>query len=206
MKPTFSSWLSNNEASAAKKHKESLPKRAELKRLRKELCHKLGLADIRWQRSWGVAHRCSQLHSLSRLSQQNPESLRNIKELYNCCFWYWTKDGTVVRNQYGDFAPCRYGVVTGWCRFSSLPVQCLQRQLFEKLPSYGDLIIQTSMLEERISHLLGGIQVIHVDKLQPVLLLEEYYSTLSAFYKRLFSMRIPFHPRSLQGLQMTLEK
>ncbi|MGH0129344.1 UNVERIFIED_CONTAM: hypothetical protein FKN15_051231 [Acipenser sinensis] len=79
-------------------------------------------------------------------------------------------------------------------------------KLFEKLPSYGDLIIQMSMLEERISHLLGGIQVIHVDKLQPVLLLEEYYSTLSAFYKRLFSMRIPFHPRSLQGLQMTLEK
>lgn len=187
MKPTFSSWLSNNEASAAKKYKESLPQRAELKRLRKELCHKLGLADIRWQRSWGVAHRCSQLHSLSRLSQQNPESLQNIKG-----------HTVIFTDQSGVNA-------AGHVMLGTMDVHHQWAKLFEKLPSYGDLIIQMSMLEERISHLLGGIQVIHVDKLQPVLLLEEYYSTLSAFYKRLFSMRIPFHPRSLQGLQMTLE-
>lgn len=33
----------------------------------------------RWQRSWGVAHRCCQLQSLSRLSQQNPEALINLQ-------------------------------------------------------------------------------------------------------------------------------
>lgn len=33
----------------------------------------------RWQRRWGLAHRCSQLQSLSRLAQQNPEALINLQ-------------------------------------------------------------------------------------------------------------------------------
>lgn len=33
----------------------------------------------RWQRSWGLAHRCSQLQSLSRLAQQNPEALIHLQ-------------------------------------------------------------------------------------------------------------------------------
>lgn len=34
---------------------------------------------IRWQRGWGLAHRCSQLQSLTRLAEQNPEALNNLQ-------------------------------------------------------------------------------------------------------------------------------
>lgn len=34
---------------------------------------------IRWQRSWGLAHKCCQLQSLSRLAEQNPEALINLQ-------------------------------------------------------------------------------------------------------------------------------
>lgn len=37
---------------------------------------------FRWQRSWGIAHRCSQLHSLGRLVQQRPEVLKNVKGMF----------------------------------------------------------------------------------------------------------------------------
>lgn len=40
-------WLRNNEPEATKKHSISLPRRDELKRLKKELCQKFDLADIR---------------------------------------------------------------------------------------------------------------------------------------------------------------
>lgn len=33
----------------------------------------------RWQRSWGVTHRCSQLQSLNRLAVQNPEAMLNLQ-------------------------------------------------------------------------------------------------------------------------------
>uniref|UniRef100_A0A674KE65 T cell activation inhibitor, mitochondrial n=1 Tax=Terrapene triunguis TaxID=2587831 RepID=A0A674KE65_9SAUR len=77
---TLISWLDNSEKSAIKKLRKSLPLREELNRLKDELTHQLQLSDIRWQRSWGIAHRCSQLHSLGRLAQQSPEVLRNVKE------------------------------------------------------------------------------------------------------------------------------
>ncbi|KYO26971.1 T-cell activation inhibitor, mitochondrial [Alligator mississippiensis] len=79
METTLISWLENNEESAIKKLKNSLPRRKELERLKSELCHQLQLSDIRWQRSWDIAHRCSQLHSLSRLAHQRPEVLMNVK-------------------------------------------------------------------------------------------------------------------------------
>ncbi|XP_066861758.1 T-cell activation inhibitor, mitochondrial isoform X4 [Kogia breviceps] len=50
----------------------------------------------------------------------------------------------------------------------------------------------------------SGIQVVYIEELQPVLTLEEYYSLLDVFYNRLLKSRIPFHPRSLRGLQMIL--
>lgn len=40
-------WLRNNEAEATKKQDASLPRREELKRLKKELCQKFAVADIR---------------------------------------------------------------------------------------------------------------------------------------------------------------
>lgn len=43
---------------------------------------------FRWQRSWGIAHRCSQLHSLGRLVQQRPEVLKNVKGISVACFIY----------------------------------------------------------------------------------------------------------------------
>ncbi|EPY89017.1 hypothetical protein CB1_000140001 [Camelus ferus] len=60
------------------------------------------------------------------------------------------------------------------------------------------------LLEDQISYLLGGIQVVYIEELQPVLTLEEYYSLLDVFYNRLLKSRVPFHPRSLHGLQMIL--
>lgn len=79
-------------------------------------------------------------------------------------------------------------------------------QLFERLPSYRSLFQQSDWLKERISHLLGGIQVIHIKRMGPALPLEEHYSTLNTFHKRLLPQRLFLHPRSLQGLTMTLEK
>lgn len=79
-------------------------------------------------------------------------------------------------------------------------------QLFERLPSYRRLFQQSDWLKERISYLLGGIQVIHIERLGPVLPLEEHYNTLNTFHKRLLPKRLSLHPRSLQGLSMTLEK
>ena len=61
-------------------------------------------------------------------------------------------------------------------------------------------------MEDQISYLLGGIQVVYIEELQPVLTLEEYYSLLDVFYNRLLKSRIPFHPRSLRGLQMILNR
>lgn len=35
--------------------------------------------SCRWQRSWGVAHRYSQLQSLTRLAHQNPDALIHLQ-------------------------------------------------------------------------------------------------------------------------------
>lgn len=78
-------------------------------------------------------------------------------------------------------------------------------KLFERLPSYRSLFQRSDWLKERISHLLGGIQVIHIERMGPALPLEEHYSTLHTFHKRLLPQRLSLHPRSMQGLTMSLE-
>uniref|UniRef100_A0A8D2J4R8 DUF4461 domain-containing protein n=3 Tax=Varanus komodoensis TaxID=61221 RepID=A0A8D2J4R8_VARKO len=78
-------------------------------------------------------------------------------------------------------------------------------KIFERLPSYSTLQRKVLLLEEHISHLLGGIQITYVEELQPMLTLEEYYSALDNFYNRVCNSRLAFHPRSLRGLQMILE-
>lgn len=50
-------WLRNNEPEATKKHTASLPRREELIRLKKELCHKFDLADIRYIQLYCSPHR-----------------------------------------------------------------------------------------------------------------------------------------------------
>ncbi|PIO05104.1 hypothetical protein AB205_0157950, partial [Aquarana catesbeiana] len=72
-------WLENNREVALKKLQDSISLREELERLKKDLSDRLQLSDVRWQRSWGIAHRCGQLHSLSRLTQQSSESLKMAK-------------------------------------------------------------------------------------------------------------------------------
>lgn len=79
-------------------------------------------------------------------------------------------------------------------------------QIFERLPSYSALQKKVLLLEDRISHILGGIQVGYIEELQPMLMLEEYYSVLDSFYNRVRNSRLPFHPHSLRGLQMILER
>ncbi|KAF7650860.1 hypothetical protein LDENG_00119620 [Lucifuga dentata] len=185
--PTLSLWLRNNEPEAAKKHSASLPRREEMKRLKEELCQKFSLADIWWQRSWGVAHRCCQLQSLSRLSQQNPEALVHLQ------------GHTVV------FADQSGMNASGHVMLGTMDVHHQWTKLFERLPSYRSLQQQTEWLKERISLLLGGIQVIHVESLGPVQPIAEHYAALNTFHKNLLSRRLRLHPRSLQGLSMMLE-
>ncbi|XP_039380416.1 T-cell activation inhibitor, mitochondrial isoform X3 [Mauremys reevesii] len=142
---------------------------------------------LMWQRSWGIAHRCSQLHSLDRLAQQSPEVLRNVK------------GHTVV------FTDCSGMSATGHVMLGTMDVHHHWIKIFERLPSYYKLQKKMLLLEDRISHLLGGIQITYIEELQPLLTLEEYYTTLDAFYNRLLNSKLSFHPRSLRGLQMILE-
>ncbi|KAG5271861.1 hypothetical protein AALO_G00184950 [Alosa alosa] len=187
VEPSLSLWLRNNEAEASRKQKASQPRRDELHRLKTELCQNLGLTDIRWQRSWGMAHRCCQLQSLSRLALQSPEALRQLR------------GHTIL---YSDQSGMN---ASGYVMLGTMDVHHHWTKLFERLPSYRSLFQQTEWLKERISLLLGGVQVIHVEHLGPVLPLEDHYSTLSHFHKRLLPQRLALHPRSLQGLTMTLE-
>ncbi|XP_055066735.1 T-cell activation inhibitor, mitochondrial isoform X3 [Misgurnus anguillicaudatus] len=187
VEPTLSLWLKNNEPEATKKQNASVPRREELKRLKRELIHKLGLLDIRWQRKWGVAHKCGQLQSLSRLSTQSPEALHNLRGHI-----------IVFTDQSGMNA-------SGHVMLGTTDVHHQWAKLFERLPSYHSLLQQSDWLKERISHLLGGILVIHIERLGPALPLEEHYSTLNTFHKRLLLKRLSVHPRSLQGLTLTLE-
>uniref|UniRef100_A0A1A8BSD7 T cell activation inhibitor, mitochondrial n=1 Tax=Nothobranchius kadleci TaxID=1051664 RepID=A0A1A8BSD7_NOTKA len=187
VEPTLGLWLRNNEPDAAKKHSASLPRREELSRLRRELCQSFNLADIRWQRSWGVAHKCCQLQSLSRLSYQNPEALINLQ------------GHTVV------FADQSGMNASGHVMLGSMDVHHQWAELFQQLPGYHSLQQQTDWLKERISDLLGGTQVVHMDKLGLVQNMAEHYITVSTFHKRLMSHRLHLHPRSLDGLTMVLE-
>uniref|UniRef100_A0A8D2QTM3 T cell activation inhibitor, mitochondrial n=1 Tax=Zosterops lateralis melanops TaxID=1220523 RepID=A0A8D2QTM3_ZOSLA len=184
---TLLSWLDDNEASAVKKLKKSLPLRKELERLKIELSHELQLSDIRWQRSWGIAHRCSQLHSLGRLVQQRPEILENVK------------GRTVVFTDRSGMS------AAGHVMLGTMDVHHHWTKIFERLPNYYKLQKGLLLLEDRISQLLGGIQVIYIEELQPLLTLEEYFEILNSFYNKLRDSRLPFHPRSLRGLQMILE-
>ncbi|XP_051708553.1 T-cell activation inhibitor, mitochondrial isoform X5 [Oryctolagus cuniculus] len=186
METTLTSWLDNNGKCAVKKLKNSLPLRKELDRLKDELSHQLQLSDIRWQRSWGIAHRCSQLHSLGRLAQQNSETLRKAK---GCTIIFTDRSGMSA---------------VGHVMLGTMDVHHHWTKLFERLPSYFDLQRRLMLLEDQISYLLGGIQVVCIEELQPVLTLEEYYSLLDVFYSRLVKTRVLFHPRSLRGLQMIL--
>ncbi|XP_040851207.1 T-cell activation inhibitor, mitochondrial [Ochotona curzoniae] len=183
---TLTSWLDNNGKYAVKKLKKSLPLRKELDRLKEELSHQLQLSDIRWQRSWGIAHRCGQLHSLGRLAQQNLETLKKAK---GCTVVFTDRSGMSA---------------VGHVMLGTMDVHHHWTKLFERLPSYFDLQRRLMLLEDQISYLLGGIQVVCTEELQPVLTLEEYYSVLDVFYNRLLKSRVPFHPRSLRGLQMIL--
>ncbi|XP_058604130.1 T-cell activation inhibitor, mitochondrial isoform X1 [Onychostoma macrolepis] len=187
VEPTLSLWLRNNESEATKKQNASVPRREELKRLKRELIQKLGLLDIRWQRKWGFAHKCSQLQSLGRLFTQSPEALHILRG-----------HTIVFTDQSGMNA-------SGHVMLGTMDVHHQWTKLFERLQSYRSLFQQSNWLKERISHLLGGIQVIHIERMGPVLPLEEHYSTLNTFHKRLLPQRLSLHPRSMQGLTMTLE-
>ncbi|XP_053570237.1 T-cell activation inhibitor, mitochondrial [Bombina bombina] len=184
---TINSWLESNQELANQKLSNSYPLRKELERLKNELAHQFQLSDVRWQRSWGISHRCSQLHSLSRLSQQNPEYLK------------MAKGRTVIFTEHTGMS------AAGHVMLGTTDVHHHWSNLFERLPSYYHLQKKLLHLQERISHLLGGIEILHMEELQPLLTIEEYYSTLDAFCNKLLKRRVPIHPRSLRGLQMILE-
>ncbi|XP_076844644.1 T-cell activation inhibitor, mitochondrial [Brachyhypopomus gauderio] len=184
---TLSQWLTTHEPDATKRQMASVPRHAELKRLRADLMEKLGLLDIRWQRRWGVAHRCCQLQSLSRLHSQSPEATLGLR------------GHVIVFTDQSGMNAC------GHVMLGTMDVHHQWTKLFERLPSYCRLLQQTVWLKDRIGFLLGGIQVKHMDHGGAVLPLEELYTTLSTFHRRLLPHRPGLHPRSLQGLTMTLE-
>ncbi|XP_052042862.1 T-cell activation inhibitor, mitochondrial isoform X2 [Apodemus sylvaticus] len=141
---------------------------------------------LTWQRGWGVAHRCSQLHSLSRLAQQNLEPLQNAK---GCTVVFTDRSGMSA---------------LGHVMLGTMDVHHHWTRLFESLPSYFDLQRRMSALEDQISSLLGGIQVVYIEEFQPALTLEEYYSLLNTFHNQLLRSGLPPHPQNLSGLQMIL--
>ncbi|XP_056376095.1 T-cell activation inhibitor, mitochondrial isoform X2 [Hyla sarda] len=184
---TIISWIQSNHKVAQKKLNNSIPLREELERLKKELSDELQLSNVRWQRSWGIAHRCSQLHSLGRLIKHDCESLK------------MAKGHTVIfTDQTGMSA-------AGHLMLGTMDVHYHWTKLFEMLPSYYVLQRKLLQLQDRISHLLGGIEIVHIEELQPLLTMEEHYTVLDSFCKKLLDRRVPIHPRSLRGLQMILE-
>ncbi|KAM9722991.1 T-cell activation inhibitor, mitochondrial isoform 2-T2 [Menidia menidia] len=187
VEPTLHVWLRNIELEAVRKHSASLPRRQELRRLRGALCHAFALTDIRWQRGWGVSHRCCQLQSLSRLSQQSPEALAPLQ------------GHTLV------FADQSAMNASGHVMLGTMDVHHQWTKLFQQLASYRSVQQQAEWLQERISLLLGGVQVVHTERLGPVQPIAEHYGTLSSFHKSLMSRRLHLHPRSLHGLTMMLE-
>uniref|UniRef100_A0A8C5QQ12 T cell activation inhibitor, mitochondrial n=1 Tax=Leptobrachium leishanense TaxID=445787 RepID=A0A8C5QQ12_9ANUR len=184
---TIYSWLENNHEEAFKKIQSSIPLRDELERLKHELCQQLQLSDVRWQRSWGIAHRCSQLQSLSRLTQQCLDSLK------------MAKGRTVI------FTDCTGLSATGHVLLGTMDVHHHWTELFERLPNYYQLERKLQYLQERVSQLLGSIEIVHIEELQPMLTVEEYYTALNAFCNKLLNKRVLIHPRSLRGLQMILD-
>lgn len=79
-------------------------------------------------------------------------------------------------------------------------------QLFEQLSIYLSLWQHTDWLKERISLMLGGAKVIHLESLGTVQPIARHYSNLSMFHRTLMSQRLYLHPRSLQGLAVFLDK
>ncbi|XP_051879139.1 T-cell activation inhibitor, mitochondrial isoform X2 [Pristis pectinata] len=188
LEPTLGSWLKKNVSLALERLSVSLPLRDDLQRLKTELCQQLEVTDIRWRKSWGVAHRCSQLHSLSRFAQQNSAVLHNIR---GCTIIFAEHSGM---NAAGQIMLGTVDVHHHWTK------------LLERLPTYYDLHSHVCLLEERISFLLGDIQFIYNEDLQPAMMLEDYYRMLTTFHQNFIVNRPLFHPRSLKGLQIILEK
>ncbi|KAF6738560.1 T-cell activation inhibitor, mitochondrial [Oryzias melastigma] len=187
VEPVLKVWLKNNQPKAMKKHNASLPRREELSRLKRELCDRFDLLDIRWQRSWAVAHKCSQLQSLTRLAQQSPDALISLQ------------GHTIV------FADQSGMNSSGHVLLGTMDVHHQWTKLFMQLPSFRGLQHQTDCLKERISFLLGGAQVVHMERLGPARPIAEHYRVLSTFHKKLLSQRLHLHPRSLHGLTLVLE-
>lgn len=185
--PTLSLWLKNNAAEAMRKHIGSLPRMEELNRLKKELCCNFHLADIRWQRGWGLAHRCSQLQSLTRLAEQNPEPLSNLQ-------------GYTL-----EFADQSGMNAYGHIMLGTMDVHHQWTELFEQVYGFSSLLQQTEWMKERVKFLLGGAEVILSERFGSVQGISQHYNALSVFHQNILSHCLRLHPRSLQGLSLLLE-
>ncbi|CAL9706307.1 unnamed protein product [Knipowitschia caucasica] len=185
VQPTLSLWLRKNEPEATKKHKASVPRRDELQRLKAELCHQFHLTDIRWQRRWGVSHRCCQLQSLKRLSLQQPEALVPLQ------------GHTVV---FADQTEMDAG---GHVTLGTMDVHHQWLTLLSGLSSLRSLLQQCLWLKERISLLLGGAVVLLPEQSEQRV--SEHYSELSRLHKSLLQEGLRVHPRSLEGLALMLD-
>lgn len=72
-------WLRNYEPEATKKYSASLPRREELNRLKRELCHKFDLVDIRYTHLL-----CFPLTSGWKTSRKQERLIRLSNQF--CCF------------------------------------------------------------------------------------------------------------------------
>ncbi|XP_073424983.1 T-cell activation inhibitor, mitochondrial isoform X2 [Dendrobates tinctorius] len=178
---TITAWIQSNKEVAQKKLNSSIPLREELERLKADLCDELQLSNVRTH---------------SHIYRPNRHE----------CSWACDVGDNGCSSSLGQVSASKRQKHTPTVSVS--PNERLGEKnfaLFERLPSYYVLQRKLLQLQDRISHLLGGIDIVHIEELQPLLTMEEYYSVLDAFCKKLLNRRVPIHPRSLRGLQMILE-
>lgn len=72
-------WLSKNVDPARKKLHECWPVREEIKRLREDICQKLGVKDVVWDCGWGTRHFRGCLQSFRAMAADHPECMYVLK-------------------------------------------------------------------------------------------------------------------------------
>lgn len=79
-------------------------------------------------------------------------------------------------------------------------------QLAQQLSAYRELQQQSRWLRERVALLLGGVQLLHPERLGPAQPLLEHCGHLRLLHQSLTRQPQYLHPRSLQGLTALLDR
>ncbi|XP_061428013.1 T-cell activation inhibitor, mitochondrial isoform X2 [Lethenteron reissneri] len=185
--PTLGAWLQRHGPTAAERLQKSLPLRTAVQRLKQELCQRMGLQDIRWQRQWGVAHKNSQLHSLSRMGQQFPQLAQQLK---GQTLLFTDQSGV---NALGHIMLGTTDVHHHWIK------------AVEERPRLSMVLAQLRAAEERARRMLGGASLTQRDPHVSGLSAQRALARLNLM--RESALRGPplFLPGSLRDLRLILE-